>query len=52
MVITGILTHVFVKIVFKYIADTSVTECDKIIFVIDNAPTKTTNAIAKKGQIL
>ena len=30
----------------KSIADTSVTECDEIIFVMDNVSTKKTNTIA------
>ena len=32
----------------KSIADISVNECDEIIFVIDNLPTKKTNTIATK----
>ena len=34
----------------KSIAETSVTECDEIIFVMDTASTKKTNNIAKKGK--
>ena len=49
MVIVRILAHVFVRrasaILFS-IADTSVIECDEIIFVIDILSIKKTNAIA------
>ena len=49
MIIVRILAHVFVRrasaILFS-IADTSVIECDEIIFVIDILSIKKTNAMA------
>ena len=43
-IIVGILAHVPVRIVS--IADTSVTQCDEIIIVMDNVSTKMTNTVA------
>ena len=46
-IIVEILEHRFVRIVsIKNITDTSVTECAKIIIVMDNVLTKKTNSIA------
>ena len=48
------LAHVFVRKVsiYKSIADTSVTEFDEIIFVVDIVLTKKTNTIATKLRVL
>ena len=47
-IIFRILAHVFVRRVkyLKTITDTSVTECDNVIIVINNVSTKKTNTIA------
>ena len=48
-IIYEILAHVFCEnsMYLKSITDTSVTECDEIIFVIDNVSTKKGNTIAR-----
>ena len=43
----GILAHVFVKIVFKKVANTSVTKFDEIVFVMNNLSTKKTSTTGK-----
>ena len=48
-IIVEILEHVFVRI--KSIVDTSVTTCDEIISVMDIAPTKMKNTIARNVSI-